>query len=146
MGGTFAWHAQFQKFKVKLLEPSHPSVKGIPKEWEREDEFYFAKELFPGIKTVAANDITTLNTTDTVQRNLIIKNAGTYTELYPSVWTHAYDGGHTWVTTLGHHKKDYKDPVYVQHILQGIRFIASQVKNIDFSKAYADSRDAPVKY
>lgn len=146
LGGTFAWHAKFQKFKVKILESSHPSVKGLPKEWEKEDEFYFAKELFPGIKTIAANDITTLNTTDTVERNLIVKNAGLYSELYPSVWTHEYDGGYTWVTTLGHHKKDYSDPVYMQLILQGISFIASKVKNIDFSKAYADSKDTPVKY
>ncbi|MGZ5189936.1 MAG: ThuA domain-containing protein [Flavisolibacter sp.] len=146
MGGTFSWHAKFQKFKVKVLEPSHPSMIGLPKEWEKEDEFYFAKELFPGIKTIGANDITTLDITDTIQRNLILKNAGTYSELYPSIWTHEYDGGYTWFTTLGHHKKDYSDPVYVQHILQGIRFIASQAKNIDFSKAYADSKDTPVKY
>jgi type 1 glutamine amidotransferase len=67
LGGTFAWHAKFQKFKVKVLDPSHPSMKDLPKEWETEDEFYFAKELFPGIKTIAANDITTLDVTDRVQ-------------------------------------------------------------------------------
>ncbi len=146
MGGTFAWHAKFQKFKVKVIDPSHPSMQGMPKEFEKEDEFYFAKELFPGTKTIMANDITSLNATDTVQRNLILKNAGTFSELYPVTWTHDFDGGHTWFTTLGHHKKDYVDPLYVQHLFQGIRFIASQVKKLDFSKAYADSRDTGVRY
>jgi len=146
MGGTFSWHAKFQKFTVRVIDPSHPSMQGLPKVWEKEDEFYFAKELYPGTKTILVNDITSLNTSDTTQKNLIVKNAGTFSELYPASWTNDFDGGHTWFTTLGHHKKDYTDPVYVQHILGGIRFVASQVKKLDFKKAYADSRDTPVRY
>jgi len=146
MGGTFSWHAKFQKFTVRVIDPTHPSMHGLPKVWEKEDEFYFAKELYPGTKTVLVNDITTLNTTDTIQRNLILKNAGTFSELYPAAWTNDFDGGYSWFTTLGHHKKDYSDPVYVQHILQGIRYVASRVKKLDFNKAYADSRDTPVRY
>ncbi len=146
MGGTFAWHAKFQKFKVNVIDPAHPSLQGLPKVWEKEDECYFAKELFPGTKAILAHDITSLNTTDTTQRNLIIKNAAGYTELYPAAWTHDFDGGHTWFTALGHDKKDYSDPTYVKHILQGIQYVASQVKVPDFSKAYADSRDTPVRF
>jgi type 1 glutamine amidotransferase len=146
MGGTFAWHAKFQKFTVRVIDPQHSSMKGLPRVWEKEDEFYFAKELYPGTKTIMVNDVSSLNTTDTTQKNLIVKNAGTFAELYPASWTNDFDGGHTWFTTLGHHKNDYSDPTYVQHILQGIGFVASQVKKIDFTKAYADSRDTPVRY
>jgi len=146
LGGTFAWHAKFQKFTVKVIDPSHPSVQGLPKEWVKEDECYFAKELYPGPKAIMAHDITSLNTSDTAQKNLIIKNAGGYAELYPAVWSYDFDGGHTWCTVLGHDKKDYSDPVFTKHIFQGIRYIASQVKGLDFKKAYADSRDTPVRY
>lgn len=146
MGGTFSWHAKFQKFTARVIDPSHPSMDGLPGVWEKEDEFYFAKELYPGTKTILVNDISTLNTSDTIQKNLILKNAGTFSEFYPAAWQHDFDGGHTWFTTLGHHQKDYEDPVYVQHIFGGIRFVASQVKKLDFSKAYADSRDTPVRY
>lgn len=68
-------------------------------------------------------DITTLNTSDTAQNNLIIKNEGTFSEIYPAAWTYDFDGGHTWFTSLGHDKKDYSEPTYVQLILQGIRLI-----------------------
>lgn len=146
LGGTFSWHAKFQKFKVKVIDPAHPSMQGLPKVWEREDECYFAKELYPGPKALLAHDITSLNTSDTAQKNLIIKNAGAYAELYPAAWAYDFDGGHTWCTVLGHDKKDYSDPVYLQHIFQGIRFVASQVKTIDYSKGYADNRDTPVRY
>lgn len=146
LGGTFAWHAKFQKFEVKVIDPSHPSMVGLPKVWEKADECYFAKELYPGPRVLAVHDLTSLNRSDTAQENLIIKNAGTYSELYPSVWYYDYDGGHTWCTVYGHDKKDYSDPVYVKHILQGIQFVASRVKTRDFTKAYATSRDTEIKY
>jgi len=146
LGGTFSWHAKFQKFTVKVIDPSHPSVQGLPKEWVKEDECYFAKELYPGPKAIMAHDITSLNTSDTAQKDLIIKNAGGYVDLYPAVWCYDFDGGHTWCTVLGHDKKDYSDPVFVRHIFLGVRYIASQVKGIDFKKAYAVTRDAPVRY
>jgi len=146
LGGTFAWHAKFQKFTIKVIDPLHPSVQDLPKEWIKEDECYFAKELYPGPKTIMAHDITSLNTSDTAQKNLIIKNSGGYAELYPAVWSYDFDGGHTWCTVLGHDKKDYSDPVFTKHIFQGIRYIAGQVKGLDFKKAYADSRDTPVRY
>ena len=146
LGGTFAWHAKFQRFTVKVIDPSHPSMKGLPKEWSKEDECYFAKELYPGPKVLLAHDLTSLNVSDTTQKNLIIKNAGTFADLYPAAWAYDFDGGHTWCTVLGHDKRDYEDPVYVQHIFQGIRFVAAQAKALDFGKAYADSRDTPVKF
>lgn len=146
LGGTFSWHAKFQKFNVKMVDPSHPSVRGLPNTWSKGDEFYFAKELYPGPKVLMAHDITSLDTTDATQKANIIKNAGGYAELYPSVWTYDFDGGHTWVTTLGHDKKDYSDPLYMQHLLQGIRYVASRYVSIDFKKAYATSWNAPLNY
>src|SRR5687767_9303522 len=146
LGGTSSWHAKFQKFSVKVIDGAHPSVKGLPKVWEKEDECYFAKELYPGPKTLIAHDITTLNTSDTTQRNLIQKHAGGFVELYPAVWSYDFDGGYTWCTVLGHDKKDYSDPVFVQHLLQGIRYVAGRVGKIDYKKAYAENRDTPVRY
>ena len=146
IGGTFAWHAKFQKFTVKVIDPSHPSVQGLPKVWEKEDECYFEKELYPGIKTILAHDITTLNMTDTTQKNLVLKNAGGFGDLYPAAWTNDFDGGYIWITALGHDKKDYEDPVYIQHLFQGIRYIAGKVKKQDHTKAYANNRDAAVQY
>lgn len=146
MGGTFSWHANFQKFKVRIIDPSHPSMVGLPAVWEKADECYFAKELYPGPRVLAVHDITTLNTSDSTQKNLIIKNAGAYAQFYPSVWYYDYDGGHSWCTVYGHDKKDYSDPVFVKHVFQGIQYVASKVKARDFTKAYADTRDTPLRY
>ena len=146
LGGTFSWHAKFQKYTVKVIHSSHPSMQGLPKVWEKEDECYFAKELYPGTKAIMAHDITSLNLSDSAQKSMVLKHAGTFSDLYPAAWTNDFDGGHIWVTALGHDKKDYSDPVYIQHIFQGIRYIAGSVKKLDYGKAYADTRDTPVRY
>ena len=146
LGGTFAWHPKFQALTVKVIDPGHASMQGIPKEWVKEDECYFVKELYPGPKVLMAYDITTLNISDTVQHNLIKKHAGGYADLYPAVWTYDFDGGYSWCTMLGHDKKDYSNPVYMQHILQGIRYVASRVKKIDYKKAYATNYNDPVRF
>jgi type 1 glutamine amidotransferase len=142
LGGTFSWHAVNQSFRIRNLRPGHPSMKGMPAIWEKKDECYFSKEMYPGIEVLMANDFTSL---DRKQQQEILKNAGTYNELFPSVWYHAFDGGHAWVTTLGHDIFNYTEPLYMEHVLQGIRFIAEQTKGRDAGKAYATDRDTPLR-
>ncbi|MEY3153425.1 MAG: hypothetical protein RLZZ333_2022 [Bacteroidota bacterium] len=47
IGCTFSWHAKFQSFSFQVLDKNHPSMKNVPAVWEREDECYFGKELYP---------------------------------------------------------------------------------------------------
>lgn len=143
LGGTFSWHARNQQFTVQTIKPEHPSVQGLPKVWERKDECYFTKELYPGIQVLMAHDITTLNPNQTEN---IKKFSAPFGNLYPAVWYQHFDGGIMWLTTLGHDKENYQDPVFMQHILQGIEFVASETEKLDFSKAYAASRDDAVRY
>lgn len=142
LGGTFAWHPKFQKLRVVKLDKEHPSLAGLPDVWEKEDECYFSKELSPGPTVIMAHDLTSL---DTSQRAQIRTFGGGYTRLYPAVWHHRFDGGYTWCTALGHDKKDYRDPVFTKHLFQGLAFVVSQVKKVDFGKAYAKERDEEVR-
>ena len=143
LGGTFAWHPKFQKFRVEVLDTKHPSMQGQPKVWEKEDEFYFTKNMSPGPTVIMANDLTSLNQDEPEK---VKQFSGSYNELYPSAWYYNFDGGYTWCTTLGHAKTDYEsDTTFIQHIFRGIRYVANQVKQIDFSRAYADSRDTPIR-
>ena len=143
LGGTFAWHPKFQKYKIQVIDPDHPSVAGLPKVWEKEDECYFQKEMYPGIRTLMAHDVSSL---DQTEKEKIAIHAGTFSSLYPAVWHQQYDGGNIWITALGHDKKDYEDTIYVQHIFQGIKFVAGKSKRKDYSKAYSNHRDDAIRY
>lgn len=142
LGGSFAWHPKFQKLDVKVLDKQHASMQGIPKVWTKEDECYFSKELYPGPRVLMAYDLNSLNAADSAG---IKQHKGGYADLYPAVWFYDYDGGYTWCTALGHDKKDYSEPVFVQHILQGIRYVAGRVNKIDYNKSYAVKYDDPIQ-
>ena len=141
LGCTFAWHAKYQKFTVRKLDAAHPSMKNVPLVWERDDECYFGKELYPVTHVLMGHQISSLNQNDSSQKVQIQKNAGTYLEYYPSVWYNEFQGGHVWVTTLGHSIESYQDPVYINHLTEGIKYIASTFKGLDYSKAYANHQD-----
>ena len=143
LGGTFSWHASNQVYKIRNIKPKHPAVEGVPLVWEKKDECYFAKEMYPGIEVLMAHDITTL---DQKQAADISKNAGLYNVLYPAVWYHNFDGGHIWISQLGHDIANYTDPVFVNHIYQGLKYIASVSGKRDLTKAYATERDMPIKF
>lgn len=142
MGGTFLWHPKFQLIRLKVLAAQHPSMQGVPTVWERQDECYFLKELSPGPTVVMASDLTSLNPAESEK---IKASAGSYGSLYPSAWYYEFDGGHTWCTMLGHDKKDYDEPVFLNHLFQGLRYVVSQTKALDASKAYAKTAQEEVR-
>ena len=133
------------KFSIKKIDPSHPSMEDVPAVWEREDECYFGKELYPGIKVLMAHEVYTLNASDKTQDSLIRKNVGSFGDFYPAVWYQHFEGGTIWVTTLGHNKESYQDPVYKNHLLQGFKFVATQYKGLNYANAHATSKDDALK-
>lgn len=142
IGETFSWHAKFQKFIVKNIDPSHPSMKDIPAKWEREDECYFGKELYPGMKVLMVHELSSLQTD---QADQVQKNAGSFVDYYPAVWYQHFEGGNIWITTLGHSKESYQDPVYKNHLLQGIKYIANEYKGLNYANAHAITKDDSLK-
>ncbi len=143
IGGSFSWHAPNQVFKAQIINSSHSSMRELPNVWERKDEMYFTKEMYPGIKVLIAHDVSSL---DDRAADLVKEHSKHFGNLYPAAWYQEFDGGNIWLTTFGHDKESYEDPVYIRHILQGIEHVAGLSKKLDFSKAYAESRDDSVRY
>lgn len=143
LGGTFVWHPKFQPLEIKVIDKTHPSIAGMPSTWKKEDETYFMKELYPGINVVMAHDLSAMepNEKDSARMAELAANFGDY---YPAAWHHNFDGGTIWITTLGHNKKDYEDLVYLNHVFQGMSYVASKVGKLNYSKAYATERDTPM--
>jgi len=143
LGGTFSWHARNQSFRILNMRPSHPSMEGVPAVWEKKDECYFAKELFPGIEVLMVHELSSL---DGQQEEKVREHAGHYKDYYPTAWYHAFGGGHVWVTTLGHDIFNYSDPTFTKHVLHGIRYIVGKSAQRDPHNAYATQPDTPLKF
>lgn len=143
LGGSFVWHPKYQPLAIKIIDKSHPSVTGLPTTWKKEDETYFMKELYPGINVVMAHDLSAMKP-DAKDSTRIAELAAAFGDYYPAAWHHNFDGGTVWITTLGHNKKDYEDPLYLNHVYQGMAYVAGKTGKLDYSKAYATERDAPI--
>lgn len=142
LGGSFAWHPKFQSLTLKVIDAAHASAKGLPASWTKDDECYFLKDMYPGINVILAHDLTSLRKDD---EEKVKAAAGFFNRYYPAAWYQHYDGGTVWITTLGHDKKDYEDPTYLNHIFQGMQFVASHSQKRNASKAYAVEIEEPIR-
>ncbi len=135
LGGTFSRHAPIQRFGVRILDRTHPSVAHLPQRWERDDECYYLVRMNVNMRILAVNDLTTIkdsNETPTV-----------FGDVFPSVWYHEFDGGRQWYTSLGHRTEDYAHPEFRRHLLGGIQSVIREAP-LDYTRAYATSpADAP---
>jgi len=50
----------------------------------------------------------------------------TFGTLFPSVWCNEFDGGRQWFTALGHKKEDYNNPLFIHHIVGGLRWVLAK--------------------
>jgi type 1 glutamine amidotransferase len=56
-------------------------------------------------------------------------------------WYHDFDGGRAFYTALGHDNKSYNDPLYLQHILGGIKYAMGAKPQV---KGQATARRKPL--
>lgn len=142
IGGSFVRHAPNQVYTQVVVDAAHPSTFFLPKTWTQKTECYYVKEVNPDIHVLMVNDLTTVKD----KEKEAFAGAGFYANSFPAVWCHEYDGGRQWYTSLGHDSTTYKEPLFQQHLLGGIRWAAGNNKALDYSKAHAITPGDPLPY
>lgn len=109
VGAYFMNHPKQQKAKLTVTDHQHASTKHLPHVWERFDEWYNYKSR--------NNDVKVLMTID--EKSYEGGKEGSY---HPMAWYHAFDGGRSFYTALGHTDESYKEEHFLKHVLGGIRY------------------------
>jgi uncharacterized protein len=109
IGGNFESHPKPQQAKLMVVNKKHPSTKHLPDVWERTDEWYNFKNLNPDVTVLIKIDETSYT-------------GGKNGDNHPMAWYHEYDGGKVFYTELGHTKEAFSEPLYLQHLLGGIKY------------------------
>jgi len=122
-GANFYDHGPHRDGVVQTVDRRDASTRGLPAEWPTRDEFYNL-EPFP-----------------TKVRELLLLKPGSAGDTrgfnghpghplhHPLSWCQYYDGGRSWVTSLGHDVADYTDaPLpgkesFKAHVIGGIRSV-----------------------
>jgi cytochrome c len=121
IGAVFVWHPPIQNGTIQVVDTSHASTKHLPKRWNRYDEWYFYRDIYPDIHVLATLDTTTFK-------------SDRHTANYPFAWYHEFEGGRSFYTAGGHSDQDYADDIFMKHILGGIIYAIGNNYELDYAK------------
>jgi type 1 glutamine amidotransferase len=113
VGARFASHPDIQEAVFVKMDTSHLSVKHLPERWTRVDEIYNYVEVPSNVKVVLGVDEATYS-------------GGTHGANHPVSWYREYYGGRSFFTAMGHTVETYQDTLFLEHILQGVRWAGKE--------------------
>ena len=108
-GAYFKNHPKQQEAVFNIVDPNNIATAHLPNPWKRFDELYNFKWIG-----------TDLHILITIDENSY--KGGENGENHPMSWYHDFDGGKAFYTALGHDNKSYEDPLFLKHILGGIKY------------------------
>lgn len=111
VGSYFDHHPAIQPATIQVVSPGHPSTAGLPPLWTRTDEWYNFRRVPEGGEVLLRLDEASYS-------------GGSMGGNHPIAWCQRYDGGRAWYTGLGHTSESYAEPLFLQHLLGGIRWAA----------------------
>jgi type 1 glutamine amidotransferase len=112
VGVWFRRHPSVQRATVRVVIGSHPSTESLPAAWIRTDEWYdFRANPRGRVQVLAVVDESSYQ-------------GGGMGADHPVIWCHQQGGGRSWYTALGHSKASWTEPLFLAHILGGIRWAA----------------------
>ncbi|WP_411275482.1 ThuA domain-containing protein [Daejeonella sp.] len=121
VGGYFLSHPKTQEAVVNVTDRTNAASSHLPVKWKRTDEWYNYKNLNPNVKVLASLDESTYE-------------GGKNGDNHPIAWYHQFDGGRAFYTGMGHTTESYADPLYLKHLLGGIKFAIGNTA-LNYSKA-----------
>jgi type 1 glutamine amidotransferase len=110
VGAFFEKHPKIQDAKLDVILPKNKINRGLPQPWMHKDEWYNFKDISPNIKVLIKIDETSYT-------------GGTMNNNHPISWYQEFEGGRIFYTALGHTKECYTDPLFLGHVLAGLKWV-----------------------
>jgi type 1 glutamine amidotransferase len=112
VGAYFKSHPAVQKARVVIEDSEHPTVRFLPRVWEREDEWYdYRENPREHVKVLARVDEASYR-------------GGTMGADHPIIWCREFEGGRSWYTGMGHTEGSYQDELFLRTIAEAIKWAA----------------------
>jgi len=122
IGGYFINHPAEQEANLIINDKNHPATDSLPATWRRKDEWYNFKYVNKDVKVLISID----------EKSYI---GGTNGDSHPMSWYHEFDGGRVFYTELGHTAESYSEPLFLKHLLGGIKYAMGD-NTADYKKAH----------
>jgi type 1 glutamine amidotransferase len=120
INAIFDGHPWNQKVRVKIEQPNHPIMKGVPEVVEIEDEIYQHKNWERSRTYVLAS-------LDVASVELNAKGVHRTDKDFGIAWAHRYGKGRVYVNALGHTKMVWDAPWFQRMVVQGIHWAMGEL-------------------
>ena len=113
---------------VNVISAGHPSTNNLPPSWSRNDEWYNVRynSIVVDGTAVPAISVTTTPLIKVDENTYAGEGIGAMGDPHPVSWYQQYDGGRSFVTTMGHTAESYAEQNFRQHLLGGILWAAGR--------------------
>ena len=111
VGAYFGGHPAQQVATLNIVDSKNSSTKHLPSPWQRKDEWYSFKWMAEGLHELITID----------EKSYDLGKIAPMGH-HPMAWYHEYNGGRSFYTELGHTEESFADPLYLEHILGGIKY------------------------
>jgi uncharacterized protein len=110
VGARFTGHPELQPARLLVEDRQHPATAHLKAEWYREDEWYeFDRNPRARARVLVSADESSYR-------------GGTMGD-HPLVWCQELGPSRSFYSALGHSREHFADPVFLQHLLGGIRWV-----------------------
>jgi len=115
IGAGYMGHNDVQKGHFTYLDRKFPGMENVPANYEPVDQWYAFNRITPDLHVIMALDSPKL------RGNLYERPP------FPIAWARMEGQGRVFYTTMGHTAEIWKDPVFLQMLLGGIRWATRMV-------------------
>ncbi|MEU9671561.1 ThuA domain-containing protein [Streptomyces bobili] len=116
IGAEFTAHsAAGTEGTLKVIDHTHPSNGQLPDSWTRHEEWYGFNKSVRGDKHV----LTQLD-----EKSYAATQPGRMGGDHPVTWCDNYQGGRTWITSMGHDASVYAEDLFRKHVMGGVEYAA----------------------
>lgn len=109
VGAYFVSHPKIQEATFIVENKTFSATSFLPAEWVRTDELYNFRFVNEEVNVLISIDENSYE-------------GGANGTHHPMSWYHEYDGGRAFYTAMGHTKESYREELFMQHLLGGIRY------------------------
>jgi cytochrome c len=130
IGGWFAHHPNQQMATLTIKDKNFMATSMLPDEWKRKDEWYHYKNINPDIHVLINLEESSLTYNKNGNDDAFKMGAS-----HPIAWYHSFEGGRVFYTGLGHTDESYSEPLFLQHLLGGIKYAIGTNAPLNYAKA-----------
>lgn len=112
-----------------MVDKDNIATKMLPAQWKRKDEWYHYKSVAKDLHVLIKLDESSL----TYKPNDLPFKMGDH----PIAWYHDFEGGRVFYTGLGHTDESYSDPLFLQHLLGGIKYAIGKNAPLNYARVKA---------